>query len=293
MKPYLKQMSVIARVACRYTWLKFGKRFMKGVATMSKQTNLLDLSGKIAVVTGAASGIGKATAELLAEQGAQVMLLDINEELGRATEAEFNGRGLKTVFWKCNVISESDCLQTAAVIEERFGRIDILFNNAGVIRRKTVVELEESEWDLVLDVSLKGVFLLSKHVIPVMARNGGGSIINTGSGWGIKGGDKAAAYCAAKAGVVNLTRAMAIDHGPDNIRVNCVCPGDTDTPLLREEARQLQKDESAFLKSSASGRPLERLGTPRDIANTVLFLASDMSAWVTGSAIVVDGGGLA
>lgn len=260
---------------------------------MSKPNNLLDLSGKIAVVTGAASGIGKATAELLAEQGAQVMLLDINEELGRTTEDEFIARGLKTVFWKCNVISEADCLQTAAGIEERFGRIDILFNNAGVIRRKTVVELDESEWDLVLDVSLKGVFLLSKHVIPVMARNGGGSIINTGSGWGIKGGDKAAAYCAAKAGVVNLTRAMAIDHGPDNIRVNCVCPGDTDTPLLREEARQLQKDETAFLKSSASGRPLERLGTPRDIANTVLFLASDMSAWVTGSAIVVDGGGLA
>jgi len=260
---------------------------------MSKSNNLLDLSGKIAAVTGAASGIGKATAELLAEQGAQVMLLDINEELGWATEAEFNARGLKTVFWKCNVISEADCLQTAAGIEERFGRIDILFNNAGVIRRKTVVELDESEWDLVLDVSLKGVFLLSKHVIPVMVRNGGGSIINTGSGWGIKGGDKAAAYCAAKAGVVNLTRAMAIDHGPDNIRVNCVCPGDTDTPLLREEARQLQKDETAFLKSSASGRPLERLGTPRDIANTVLFLASDMSAWVTGSAIVVDGGGLA
>ncbi|MFP3513293.1 SDR family NAD(P)-dependent oxidoreductase, partial [Peribacillus sp. SIMBA_075] len=120
--------------------------------------------------------------------------------------------------------------------EEACGRIDILFNNAGVIRRKTVVELEEQDWDLVINVSLKGAYNLSKFVIPIMAKSGGGSIINTGSGWGIKGGDKAAAYCAAKAGVVNLTRAMAIDHGPENIRVNCVSPGDTDTPLLREEA---------------------------------------------------------
>jgi len=125
-----------------------------------------------------------------------------------------------------------------------------------------------------------------------MEKNGGGSIINTGSGWGLKGGDQAAAYCAAKAGVVNLTRGMAIDHGPAGIRVNCVCPGDTDTPLLRDEAKQLSRDEASFLVASAE-RPLNRLGTPQDIANAVLFLASGMSAWVTGSVLVVDGGGLA
>ena len=126
-----------------------------------------------------------------------------------------------------------------------------------------------------------------------MAEGGGGSIINTGSGWGLKGGDKAAAYCAVKGGIVNLTRAMAIDHGSQNIRVNSVNPGDTDTALLREEGRQLGHETQAFLKDSAKGRPLERLGTPEDIAKAVLFLASDLSSWVTGTAIVVDGGGIA
>lgn len=260
---------------------------------MLSTNEVFQLEGKVALVTGGASGIGLATAARLAEFGVHVMLLDINEELGAQAVADIEAKGGKASFYRCNVVSQEDCSRVAQAIEQQAGRIDILFNNAGVIRRKTVVELEEAEWDLVIDVSLKGAYNLSKFVIPIMAKNGGGSVINTGSGWGIKGGDKAAAYCAAKAGVVNLTRAMAIDHGPQNIRVNCVSPGDTDTPLLREEARQLNKDESSFLVSSAQGRPLERLGTPRDIANAVLFLASDLSAWVTGSVLVVDGGGLA
>lgn len=260
---------------------------------MLSTNDLFKLEGKIALITGGASGIGFATAKQLAEFGANVMLLDINEELGETAARHIQDLGGAASFFKCNVVSQEDCRQVTEAIEEAYGRIDILFNNAGVIRRKTVVELEEQDWDLVINVSLKGAYNLSKYVIPVMAKSGGGSIINTGSGWGIKGGDKAAAYCAAKAGVVNLTRAMAIDHGPENIRVNCVSPGDTDTPLLREEARQLNKEESAFLVSSAQGRPLERLGTPQDIANAVLFFASDLSAWVTGSVLVVDGGGLA
>ncbi|TJY42428.1 SDR family oxidoreductase [Cohnella pontilimi] len=260
---------------------------------MNKTFDALNLTGKAAVVTGGASGIGFATATMLAEFGANVMLLDINESQGHAAAAAIRETGGKASFYKCNVTSAEDCRTTAEAVMNDHGRIDILFNNAGVIRRKTVVELEEKEWDLVIDVSLKGAYLLSKYMIPYMARSGGGSIVNTGSGWGLKGGDKAAAYCAAKAGVVNLTKAMAIDHGPDNIRVNCVCPGDTDTPLLRDEAKQLGQEEGKFLVSSASGRPLERLGTPRDIAGAVLFLASDLSAWVTGSVLVVDGGGLA
>lgn len=260
---------------------------------MLSTNDLFKLEGKVALVTGGASGIGFATAKRLAEFGANVMLLDINEELGESAARHIQALGGAAQFFKCNVVSQEDCRLVTEAIEKAYGRIDILFNNAGVIRRKTVVELEEQDWDLVINVSLKGAYNLSKFVIPIMAKSGGGSIINTGSGWGIKGGDKAAAYCAAKAGVVNLTRAMAIDHGPENIRVNCVSPGDTDTPLLREEARQLNKEESAFLVSSAQGRPLERLGTPQDIANAVLFFASDLSAWVTGSVLVVDGGGLA
>jgi NAD(P)-dependent dehydrogenase (short-subunit alcohol dehydrogenase family) len=129
-------------------------------------------------------------------------------------------------------------------------------------------------------------------VIPHMIRGGGGCVINTGSGWSLKGGPRAAAYCAAKAGVLNLTRAMAIDYGKDNIRVNCVCPGDVDTAMLRSECQQLGEDPTQFMRSAAA-RPLARVGTPEDIANAVLFLASPMSAWVTGTSLVVDGGGLA
>lgn len=250
------------------------------------------LKNKVSVVTGAASGIGLAAATLLAEVGSKVILLDINEENGQKAAVELKSKEYQVEFLRCDVTNASDCISVRNHIEANYGTVDVLFNNAGVIRRKSVVELEEDEWDLVIDVSLKGVFLLSKYLIPLM-ENGGGSIINTGSGWGLKGGDQAAAYCAAKAGVVNLTKAMAIDHGPQNIRVNCICPGDTDTPLLRSEAKQLNLQEDAFLVSSAKGRPLERLGTPQDIAKSVLFLASDLSSWVTGTNVIVDGGGLA
>lgn len=251
------------------------------------------LKDKVSVVTGAASGIGYATAELLAEVGARVILLDIDEEKGAQTAQNLRDKGFQAEFKKCNVTNKSDCEEVGNYIKETYKNVDVLFNNAGIIRRKTVVDLDESEWDAVIDVSLKGVYLLSKYLIPVMDNERGGSIINTGSGWGLKGGDKAAAYCAAKAGVVNLTKAMAIDHGPQNIRVNCICPGDTDTPLLRDEAKQLQVEERDFLKGSATDRPLARIGTPRDIAKGVLFLASDLSAWMTGTELVVDGGGLA
>ena len=148
-------------------------------------------------------------------------------------------------------------------------------------------------------VGLKGLFLFSKHVIPVMEANGGGSIINTGSGWGLKGGDQAAAYCAVKGGIVNVTRAMAIDHGPKNIRVNSVNPGDTDTAMLRDEGRQTgavtagDGHMDAYLADCGSSRPLARIGQPEDIANAVLFLASDLASWITGAALVVDGGGIA
>lgn len=254
---------------------------------------LLGLKEKVAVITGAASGIGYSTAQILAETGCKVVLLDIDEKGGKEKSELINNQGGDASFIHCDVTSKKNCENAINKIESEFKRIDILFNNAGVIRRKDIVEHNEDEWDLVLNVSLKSVFLLSKYAIPVMEKNGGGSIINTGSGWGVVGGDKAASYCAAKAGVVNLTKAMAIDHGAENIRVNCICPGDTDTPLLRSEAKQLQLNEKDFLQSSGSDRPLSRIGTPEDIAKGVLFLSSDLSAWVTGTTLVVDGGGLA
>lgn len=255
--------------------------------------NLFNLEDKVAVVTGAASGIGLATSMLLAKAGCQVILLDINEELGKQKENLINQKGGKATFYTCDVTSNKACKTVVNKIVSAYQKIDILFNNAGVIERKNIVDHDEDEWDLVMNVSLKSVYLLSKYTIPIMAENGGGSIVNTGSGWGLKGGDEAASYCAAKAGVVNVTKAMAIDHGKENIRVNCICPGDTDTPLLRGEAEQLKVNEEQFLKTSGIDRPLRRIGTPDDIAKGVLYLVSDLSSWVTGTTLVVDGGGLA
>jgi NAD(P)-dependent dehydrogenase (short-subunit alcohol dehydrogenase family) len=262
------------------------------VSIAEKAVRLLSLEGKVAMVTGAASGIGRAIALLLAEMGAAVAVLDINDAGGRATASEIARAGNAAKFFHCDVSSAKDCAQTVQLTLAEFHRVDILCNNAGIIMRKSVLELAEDEWDLLLNVTLKGIYLLSREVIPHMVRNGGGSIINTGSGWSLKGGPKAAAYCAAKAGVLNLTRAMAIDHGPQNIRVNCVCPGDIDTPMLASECRQLGENPRQFMEEAAA-RPLRRVGSPEDVAKAVFFLASDMSSWITGTSLVVDGGGLA
>jgi NAD(P)-dependent dehydrogenase (short-subunit alcohol dehydrogenase family) len=253
---------------------------------------LLSLESKVAVITGAASGIGRGIATRLAEMGAAVVLLDIDQQKGKNATSEIGRSSGKAVFIAADVRSAQDCKRAITETLHAFGRIDILCNNAGVALRKSVENLSEDEWDLAVDVTLKSVFLLSREVLPQMMNAGGGSVINTASGWGLKGGPQAASYCAAKGGVVNLTRAMAIDYGKHNIRVNCVCPGDVDTPMLHSECAQLGEKPDVFMKEAAA-RPLGRVGTPEDVANAVLFLASPMSAWVTGACLVVDGGGLA
>ena len=258
----------------------------------NRAAQLLSLTGKIAMVTGAGSGIGRGIALLLAEMGASIALLDIDDAKGSNTAAEIEDQGGQAVSVRCDVRSASDCRRAVETRIEKWGKIDILCNCAGIAIRKNIVDLTEDEWDLALDVTLKGIYLLSREVLPHMVRNGGGSIINIGSGWSLKGGPKAVSYCAAKGGAVNLTRAMAIDHGTHNIRVNCICPGDIDTPMLRSECAQLGEDVQSFVKDAAN-RPLARVGVPQDVANAVLFLASPMSNWITGTALVVDGGGLA
>jgi NAD(P)-dependent dehydrogenase (short-subunit alcohol dehydrogenase family) len=253
---------------------------------------LLSLENKVAVITGAASGIGRGIALRLAEMGAIITLLDIDEARGYATTNEIVKLVSRAIFLRADVRSRAECQQAVEHVIREFGRIDILCNNTGVIIRKDVSALNEDEWDLALDVTLKSVYLLSHEVLQHMINAGGGCVINTGSGWSLKGGPQAAAYCAAKAGVLNLTRAMALDYGKHNIRVNCVCPGDVNTAMLQSECRQLGQDPTEFLRSAAD-RPLARVGTPEDVANAVLFLASPMSAWITGTHLVVDGGGLA
>lgn len=253
---------------------------------------LLSLEGRVAMVSGGASGIGRAIALRLAEMGAGVAVLDKNAEGAAATVASILHSGGMGAAIVCDVTSREDCVQATEQTVESLGRIDILCNNAGITIRKDAASLHEEEWDAVIEVTLKSVYLLSHEVLPHMIRQGSGVILNTGSGWSLKGGPKAAAYCAAKAGVWNLTRAMAIDHGKDNVRVNCICPGDVDTPMLASECRQLGENSLQFMQEAAK-RPLGRVGTPEEVANAVLFLASDMAQWITGSCLVVDGGGLA
>ena len=254
--------------------------------------SLVSLEEKTAIVTGAASGIGSAVAKRLAEAGANIALFDIDVHKGPLIERTIRLLGSRAKFYVCDVSQGSDCQNAIDGVLKDFGKLDILVNNAGIISRKNAVELGENEWNSVLHVNLKSVYMLSRLVIPQMIQNGEGSIVNIGSGWGIKGGPSAVAYCASKGGVVNLTRALAIDHGKQGVRVNCVCPGDVNTKLLEEEAAQMHQDFSKFL-AEASDRPIPRVGNPDDVANAVLFLSCALSSWVTGSVLVVDGGGLA
>ena len=253
---------------------------------------LLSLEDKIAVISGGASGIGLSTAKKFLKFGASVAILDIDKKGQKICES-LSKKGQAT-FIQCDVSKAEDCKSAVNQITERWNQIDILFNNAGVAIRKDAVDLEPEEWDKALDVSLKGQYLLTKYTVPAMKKSGGGSIINSGSGWSLRGGENAVSYCAMKGGTLNMTRAMSIDYGENNIRVNTVCPGDVDTPMLKSECEQLgQTYNDEFKEKCAEERPLNRIGTPEDIANTVLFLASDMSAWITGAHIVVDGGGIA
>jgi len=250
------------------------------------------LGGKTALITGGTSGMGRATALLFAREGARVALTGRDEGRGREVAQAIQGEGGQAIFIRSDVRLTADCRRAVEETLRAFGAIDVLFNNAGVFVPHTVPDCPEEEWDLTVDVNLKGTFLMCKYALPSMIARGGGVIINNSSGWGIVGGDAAAAYCASKGGVVLLTKAMAIDHGRQGIRVNCICPGDVDTPMLPEDARRRGLSWETYL-AGAANRPLGRIGTPEEIARAALFLASDDSSFMTGAALVVDGGGSA
>ena len=250
------------------------------------------LKDKVALITGGTSGIGTATAIRFAKEGAKVVITGRNAKRGEQVVQEIVANGGDAMFVRSDVCLAEDCRNAVDRTLERFGKIDVLFNNAGVFHPKTIPDCTEEEWDETIDSSLKGAFLMSKYALPSMIERGSGSIIHTSSGWGILGGDKAAAYCAAKGGLIVMAKAMAIDHGPHGIRVNCVCPGDVLTPMLHDDAKKRGMTWDDYAAGGAD-RPLGRIGTVDEIADAVLFLASDESSFVTGESLVVDGGGVA
>jgi len=250
------------------------------------------LKDKVALVTGGTSGIGEATALLFAKEGAEVAVTGRDRGRGQAVLKRIKELGDEGIFVSADVSVAGDCRRAVEKTVDTFGRLDILFNNAGVFYPHTAIECSEKEWDEQIDVNLKGTFLMSKFVLPVMIAQGRGVIINNASGWGIVGGDRAVAYCASKGGVVLMTKAMAIDHGAQGIRVNCVCPGDVQTPMLPSDAKMRGLKWDEYIAGCAQ-RPLGRVGTAEEIAKAVLFLACDDSSFMTGAALVVDGGGTA
>ena len=250
------------------------------------------LQDKVALITGGTSGIGEATAILFAKEGAKIAVTGRNQTRGNAIAEQITKNGGHAVFTPLDVRKNNDCRLAVDEILRAFGRIDSLCNNAGVFYPHTTLDCSEEEWDEQIDINLKGTFLMSKAVLPHMIERGSGVIINNSSGWGIVGGDAAVAYCASKGGVVLLSKAMAIDHGRHGIRVNCICPGDVDTPMLAEDARMRGMKWEDYLASCAN-RPLGRIGAANEIAKAALFLASDDSSFMTGATLVVDGGGTA
>jgi NAD(P)-dependent dehydrogenase (short-subunit alcohol dehydrogenase family) len=250
------------------------------------------LKDKVALITGGTSGIGEATALMFAAEGAKIAITGRSSERGAALTERIKSLGREGIFIRADVSLTSDCQRAVDETLRAFGHLDILFNNAGVFYAQTAIECSEKEWDEQIDVNLKGTFLMSKYALPAMIAQGHGVIINNSSGWGIVGGDRAVAYCASKGGVVLMTKAMAIDHGKQGIRVNCVCPGDVETPMLPADAKMRGLKWDDYIAGCAS-RPLGRVGTAQEIAKAVLFLASDDSSFMTGAALVVDGGGTA
>jgi NAD(P)-dependent dehydrogenase (short-subunit alcohol dehydrogenase family) len=247
------------------------------------------LAGKVAVVTGGAQGIGHAIVEKLAQEGARVSFLDLDEAGGAATARELGGRGPGVSFARADVTREGEVKSALEQVVRRDGGLDVLVNNAGVNAYFDATAMTEAEWDAVFAVDLKGAWLCSKHALPAMKRAGHGSIVNIASIHATLTIAGMFPYAAAKAGLVGLTRSLALDYAPAGIRVNAVLPGWTRTRLVEEWFR-MQPDPAEAEKKVLAVHPLGRLATPMEVANLVAFVASDEAAAITGAALAVDGG---
>jgi NAD(P)-dependent dehydrogenase (short-subunit alcohol dehydrogenase family) len=247
-----------------------------------------DFTGKVAFVTGAASGIGRATALAFARHGASVVVADVSEQANRETARMIEQSGGRALAVRCDVTRSEDVRQAMQQTVATFGRLDHAFNNAGIEPRKSAptADYEEEEWARIVDVNLRGVFLCMKHEIPLILAQGGGAIVNTSSGAGVIGIKGSPAYTAAKHGVIGLTRAAALDYAAANLRINAVCPGYVDTPMMTRFTGGTAEGRSKVI----SQEPVGRMARPDEIAQAVLWLCSDAAAFVIGHAMVMDGG---
>ena len=244
--------------------------------------------GKVAFVTGAGSGIGRTTALAFAREGAAVVVADISEQGNQETVRMIEELGGRAVAVRCDVTRTEDVKAALAKTVEAFGRLDFAFNNAGIEPRNPAptAEYEEEEWNRIIDINLRGVFLCMKHEIPLILKQGGGAIINTSSGAGIVGIKGSPAYTAAKHGVIGLTKAAALDYASQNLRINAVCPGYIDTPMMGRFTGGTDEGRAKVIAEE----PVGRMGKPEEIAAAVIWLCSDAAAFVIGHAMVIDGG---
>jgi NAD(P)-dependent dehydrogenase (short-subunit alcohol dehydrogenase family) len=244
-------------------------------------------AGKVAFVTGAANGIGRAAALAFAREGAGVVVADVSEQGNRETARMVEEAGGRALAVRCDVSRAEDVKAALDKAVDAFGRLDYAFNNAGVEQPITATaDLTEEEWDRIVGINLRGVFLCMKHEIPLMLRQGGGAIVNTSSGAGVKGFAGQAAYCAAKYGIVGLSKAAALDYAKSNIRINAVCPGIIETPMMDRFSGGTPEGRARVIAQE----PIGRMGKPEEIAAAVIWLCSDAAAFVVGHAMVIDGG---
>jgi len=246
---------------------------------------------KVVIVTGAAKGIGKACAIAFAREGGHVAVADVDEQAALETVGEIEGARGTAIFARCDVSQSDDVKSLVEATVGTFGGVDVLYNNAGVVRYGTVVELSEEDWDLQLNINLKGTFLTCKNVIPEMIKRGGGAIVNTASVQAFASQKTVAAYAASKGAVVSLTTTVALDHAADNIRCNCIAPGTIHTPMLDWAAEKFSPDDpEKIVKEWGELHPIGRVGQSDEVAKLVLFLASDDSSFCTGGCYRIDGG---